>query len=275
MAIEEDLRVELVLVVDPSTIEDLPTSVRYLHREVGGVFFILSFNIDTQWTSEDLAHLASSYNMLGQYYVEQFEAGHPVQIDFLNNKINVLLRGGFIREGLCRIGGTDLAVTPDGAIYPCLRLAATACDGAMSIGNVADGLDWHATRELRSACQSVREHGGLPTGCNSCRHSESCLNWCVAANLATSGTPTQPGAIMCQYERVCIGVAKQVMRRISRAQYLALYADYLPNVAPALAMQLPAKKRSGNRGVETVGRELPLAVRPVSAAAIVQHRLPE
>lgn len=230
-AIEADLRVELVLVVDPSTIEHLPASVRYLRTHLGADFFILSFNIDAEWTPRDLTRLSSAYRELGDYYVEQFEEGRPLQIDALNNKINVLLRGGFIKEGLCRIGKSDLAVTPDGRIYPCLRLAAKSDGGAMAIGHVTHGMDLDATRELRNACQTAHVRGGEPSRCHTCRHSQTCLNWCVAANLATSGTAIQPGVVICQYERVCIGVARRVIQRVHLGKYLELYNEYLPSLS--------------------------------------------
>lgn len=228
-AIDEDLRVELVLVVDPTTIGDLRTSVEYLHDATGADFFILSLNVDAVWTAHDVSRLAHSYKELADYFADKFDQGRPIQIDALNNKMNVLLRSGFIRQGLCTIGQTDLAVIPDGRIYPCLRLAARR-DDAYAIGHVATGVNWDSA--LMSGC-GPGQNGDADPGCRSCRHTETCLNWCAAANIATSGRSTQPGMVMCKHEKICIGVSKAVLKRIDRDAYRDLYREYLPSMEPS------------------------------------------
>lgn len=227
-----DLRVELVLVADPSTVKDLTRSVRFLHEETGGFFFTVSFNIHAPWSPAELDLLEKAYHGLGDFYAERFNAGLPIQIDFLNNKMNVLLRRGFIREYLCEIGKTDLAVTPEGLIYPCLRLAAMDPDGQTAIGTVQDGLDRDRVQALRTACDQRYQREALPERCHSCQYPESCLNWCAAANLAMTGHPAQVGEIMCRHEQTSMAVAQEVLRRIDQDRYQALYAEYFRLKAP-------------------------------------------
>jgi uncharacterized protein len=231
-AVAADLRVELVLVADPSTISDLAASVRYLRKETGASFFTVSFNIHAPWTAPQLAQLEEAYRDLGKLYVERFNEAEPIQIDFLNNKMNVLTRGGFIREYLCEIGKTDLAVTPEGRIYPCLRLAAMDPDGKTAVGSVATGLDPTAVQALRAACDERYQRASLPERCRACRYPESCLNWCAAANLAMTGHPARVGELMCQHERISVAVAESVLGSIDQERYRALYAEYFRSRPP-------------------------------------------
>jgi len=226
MAVEGDLRVELVLVADPTTARDLARSVRYLHETTGASFYTISFNIHTSWTPADLDNLEKGYRELGEYYVELFNARQPIQIDFLNNKMNVLLRHGFIREFLCEIGKTDLAVMPDGRIYPCLRLAVMDSADKTVIGTVEEGLDSERVRALRAACDERYLREAWPPKCHACAYPESCLNWCAASNLAMTGHPARVGDAMCRHEKVSMDVAQSVLAQIDGEKYRTLYADY-------------------------------------------------
>jgi uncharacterized protein len=227
MAVEADLRVELVLVADPSNVGELADSLRYLRERTGAYFFTVSFNIHADWSDQDLILLEKAFHELGDLYVERFTAGDPIQIDFLNNKMNVLVRGGFIREYLCEIGKTDLAVTPEGRIYPCLRLAAMDPEGKTAIGTVDTGLDANKVLALRTACDERYSKESLPERCQSCLYPESCLNWCAAANLAMTGHPARVGEVMCRHEKMSVAVAQDVLARIDLDRYRALYAEYL------------------------------------------------
>jgi uncharacterized protein len=232
MAVEADLCVELVLVADPTNAAELAASVRYLHEATGAWLFTVSFNIHAPWSDAELDQLERSYHELGDYYVARFWAGHPIQLDFLNNKMNVLLRGGFIPEYLCQIGKTDLAVTPEGLIYPCLRLAAMDPEGRTAVGSLEQGLDAGRIQALRAACdgrfnQREREE------CRACLHAESCLSWCAAANLAMTGHPAHVGEIMCRHERISMAVAHDVLTRIDLTRYRELYQEYFRKAPPA------------------------------------------
>lgn len=238
MAVSKNVRAELVLVSDPSTVGQLAASVKYLHEETGGYFFTISFNIHDTWNQEDMAKLGRSYCELADLYIEYFRKGTPIQIDFINNKINVLLRGGFIREFLCEIGKTDLAVTPEGNVYPCLRLAAMDPKGLTIIGTVANGLQEGLITALRTAVDRRYEMESLPPECHHCVSPESCLNWCAAANLAMTGNPARVGELMCRHERLTMDIARRIIAGIDTEKYKALYADYLEpfldfNLSPA------------------------------------------
>jgi uncharacterized protein len=240
LAVAKNLRMELVLVADPSNVSDLAESIRYLHQETGAYFYTVSFNIHDNWSEEDIANLEKAYESLGNLYAEHFNAGKPIQIDFLNNKMNVLLRGGFIREFLCDIGKTDLAVTPGGDFYPCLRLAAMDREGATVIGNINDGLNRDAIRKLKSIADNRFDMKKLPKECHSCMNSTNCLNWCAAANLAMTGNPAKVGELMCSHERISIQVARNTLNNIDLNLYRRLYAEYFkPDIPQYISTAIP------------------------------------
>jgi uncharacterized protein len=226
LAARSDLRMELVLVSDPTTVSDLSKSVRYLHRESGAYFFTLSFNIHVHWSEKDLLELERSYSELGDLYVECFNNSKPIQIDFLNNKLNVILRGGYRREFICDIGKTDLAVTPEGNFYPCLRLAAMDTKGATIIGDVAGGLSSELISNLKSAVDKRFNKKHLPKDCQACFNSDNCLNWCAAANLAMTGNPARVGDLMCSHERLSIRLAEKIINKFDIDLYKKLYSEY-------------------------------------------------
>ena len=236
MARQRDLRVSLALVADPSTISELSQSIRYLHEQTGCSFFTISFNIHVTWNDDQLSQLRDAYLNIARYYAEMFNSGKPVQIDFLNNKINVLLRGGFIRDSLCDIGRTDLAVTPDGLIYPCLRLAAMDPEGTTSIGSLEDGIDENKLTSLKVTCDARYLPESRPARCTPCLHSNSCLNWCAATNLAMTGHPAHVGDVMCSHEMASVAAAQYVIENIRKDHYVQLYQDYLSSELPKVIL---------------------------------------
>ena len=232
MAVAKNLRMELVLVADPTTISDLSDSVRFLHQETGAYFFTVSFNIHDNWSKEGIINLEKAYEDLGNLYVECFNKNKPIQIDFINNKMNVLIRKGFIKEFLCDIGKTDLAVTPEGNFYPCLRLAAMDTEGATVIGNINQGLNKESIVNLKKVADNRFDIKKLPKECHLCMNSSNCLNWCAAANLAMTGNPAKVGELMCSHERISIKVAKNTLKQIDSNIYRKLYAEYFKSVVP-------------------------------------------
>lgn len=234
-----DLRMELVLVVDPSNISFLAHSLRYLITQTDVHFFTLSFNIHANWSNESFKILEQVYDSVADLYVEFFNKGEPIQIDMFNNKINVLLRGGYIRKYLCDIGNTDLAITPKGIVYPCLRLATMDTDESLSIGNIEDGINNNKIDSLNQVSSDRFNQLAQTDNCHFCPNTNFCLSWCAAANLAMNNNPARIGLDMCKHEKIVISAAKKIISTIDMELYEKLYSEYLSGSKNTISPAVP------------------------------------
>jgi hypothetical protein len=85
-------------------------------------FIIVSLNVFNDWGTDFRSVLTEQYARIADLYLDRFSSDEPFEIDSINNKINVILRGGYDTGRVCRLGRTEITVVPDGRIYACLRL---------------------------------------------------------------------------------------------------------------------------------------------------------
>jgi uncharacterized protein len=201
-ALTAGLRVRTVVVLDPSTIDDLPDSVEHL-AAAGARDVVVNVNWSADWADGEVARRReAAYVELARRYVEAFRRGRPFWVSLLDDKIATHVRGGYRPWERCDFGRRDLVVAPSGNLYPCDRLVGEdRAGGGHVVGTVETGVDARRLAELVSAaCRA-------PAACRECAVGDRCRNRCGCANLAMTGDLGRPSPALCTHEQLAIRCA--------------------------------------------------------------------
>jgi len=197
-------------VYSPGTLPLLPDTVRYFMKH-GLRQIYLSADYSAPWQPEHLPALDTALDQVAAIYMDAYREGRPVYISTLDDKIAVILRGGYMPAELCQMGIKEFAFTPNGDIFPCERIV---YDGDPSsthcLGNVDTGVDLS-----RLSCH-MRAEGDGENPCPACSVRQYCMNWCGCSNFHSTGYYNSAGAFLCAEEKASIRTALQVMDTLER-----------------------------------------------------------
>jgi len=196
---------QTISVVDPDNVKYLSESVRAI-VEAGCRRITLNPNWGGDWEDEATRGLwAAEYKKVSEFYLEEFRAGRPLRVSFIEDKIITRLKEGFAPCDQCDFGNLDFAVSTKGNIYPCERQV--GADGPdeedMLLGDVWKGMEKSKQRKIHHAVKAV------PEDCRDCALNDRCANWCPCANMALTGEPGKPGGLLCWHEQTTIAIADE------------------------------------------------------------------
>ena len=206
-------RLPLVLVnavYSPETLPLLPDTVRYF-MDHGLRQIYLNSDYSASWKPRHLPALDTALAELAAVYIDAYRKGRPVYINILDDKIAVILRGGYKPAERCQMGVKEMAFTPNGDIFPCERIiydgdpASTHC-----LGHVDTGIDLS-----RLSCH-MRAEGGGENPCPACGIRQYCMNWCGCSNFHATGYYNSAGAYLCAEEKSFIRTALRVIETLTR-----------------------------------------------------------
>jgi uncharacterized protein len=202
-------RISVNAVYHPSTFRYLPETVDYLSglglREIH-----LNPDFSAQWTLADAESLPVVYKALADRYIAWYLADDPHYLSLIDNKVAVLVRGGFSPLERCYMGRAEMAITPDGGIYPCERLIGSGTSEEHRIGSLERGLD------LSSLTRRCASGGRANPECETCDVNSYCVNWCGCANVSMSGFYNRAGPFLCASERAAIRTGLDVFETLER-----------------------------------------------------------
>jgi uncharacterized protein len=208
-ALDSFARVMVNAVYRPETFHALPETLDYFSA-LGVRQIYLSPDYSAPWTAEDTDSLASAYEAVGERYINYYGRGDPHFISLVDSKIAVILRGGYRPQERCRMGTGELAITPDGSIYPCERLVGQV-DEQHRIGHLDQGIEVELMGSHRA--DSARSSDTL---CSQCSMKDFCMNWCGCSNYFASGYYNRVSAFLCASERAAIATALHVYQRLEQ-----------------------------------------------------------
>jgi uncharacterized protein len=194
-------------VYGPDTLAALAESVRYL-ADLGVRRIFLSPDYSADWRTENVDSLGTVYASLGDLYCEYYLRDDPRFVSMLDNKITVMLRGGYDPLERCRMGTGELAFAPSGNIYPCERLVGADDGSTHCLGNVFDGI-----QPSRMLCH-MKGGGEVNTECVDCGIRDYCMNWCGCSNYFSSGYYDRVGTFLCASEQAAVRAALEVYQRL-------------------------------------------------------------
>ncbi len=210
MAAQQALpRVLVNAVYHPRTFRYLPETLDYLSG-LGLRQIFLNPDYSAGWTQLEAEELPAIYRAVADRYIAWYLNHDPHFISLIDTKIAVLIRGGYHPLERCQMGTGELAITPDGSLYPCERLIGSGTDGQYRIGSVEHGLDLS-----RLACRCA-PGGPLNPECNDCSIKDCCMNWCGCSNAFMTGYYNRVGPFLCASERAAIQTALDVFSTLER-----------------------------------------------------------
>ena len=192
-------------VYSPKTLSLLPDTVRYFIG-LGLKRIYLNADYSAKWGLEDTETLEKVLADVVDIYTKAHESGNPVNISIIDEKISVLLSGGYKPADKCHMGKKEFAFSPEGNIFPCERIV---YDGSPSsphyLGNVETGIDLD-----RLSC-NMCGGGEANEECLTCGIRKYCMNWCGCSNYHSSGYYNRVGAFLCAEEKTLVKAALHIL----------------------------------------------------------------
>ena len=206
-------------VYGPDTIEYLPETAKLLvGLKVPAIH--LNLNITSDWSKTPTNIFSETYKKIGDLYIKNYQDGNEVTINIIDNKVILLLKGGFSEIDVCGMGETELGISPAGNLYPCERLIGEDNSPKFFIGNVYDGFD---TPRLEKV---IANRGNAKEECKSCKYEPYCMSWCGCTNYHMSGQTNQPSITLCASEKAMIQNAMYVLKSLNTND---LFVDHYYN----------------------------------------------
>lgn len=191
-------------VYSPDTIDYLTETVSFL-GELGVCVIQLNPNISACWEENTYQKLEAIYMQIADYYIQRYLYEREVAINLIDNKIILLLKGGYECTDKCGMGETEMGFAPSGNIYPCERFIGEDCSSPFCLGTVDTGID-------RARLRSLVKHRGNRNGeCKTCDLQKYCMNWCGCTNYHMTGYTDIVSPMMCESEKATILAAKHVL----------------------------------------------------------------
>ncbi len=232
----EGVALESISVIDPANVAHLGASVRYL-AELGVQRISLNPSFGGKWSEAELATWEAGYDAIAAFYVERAEAGRPIHVNVLSDKMLAHVKGGLERGDRCAAGRGSYAVAPSGNIYPCARMVGEDRSPELVLGHVDRGLDAGRLAVFTALHAPAEEPGQVHEECGGCGVRTRCMSSCACANREETGEVGVVGGLVCWHERMASRIADRaaagLYRKRNRALLRVIYA--LPIVEEANA----------------------------------------
>ena len=218
-ALEQLPAVLVNIVYGPDTHASLPASISYL-ASLGLKQLILNADYSAAWSANDISELKETYMRIADLYLEYYRIESPMFISLIDEKLAVILRGGYGPTERCHMGYGELAFTPQGFIFPCERLAGSGDRNRHCIGHLdqLESLQRGHCQSAGNTCSSIE--------CQQCGVSEFCMNWCGCSNYFGSGDYSRPSHFICASERFAIEAAQRVLNNVGDDSQLMFIHHY-------------------------------------------------
>lgn len=193
-----------------------PASAPLLAENVDWIFnrgfryITTTLDYSANWTPDDMKALEKSYRQLARWYEEKMRRHERFYLSSFDERIRTHTRPPIHPAERCVAGSRQLAIAPDGEIYPCITFVTTARHPAFLLGHVQEGLD----ERCRSHFHACSE--GEKSECSGCSLKPRCSSWCACINFMSTGTVTQASPVVCHQEQVLMPIVDETARRLWR-----------------------------------------------------------
>jgi uncharacterized protein len=208
------------MVYGPETYAYLPESIEYL-ASLGLRQLDLNPDYTAQWLPEHISGLEQTYRRIEGIYLKYYKNNHPLFISLIDEKIAVILRGGYDAGQRCRMGVEELSFSPEGYIFPCERLVGDGLPNQHCIGHL------DRPENLRMTHCPLNGTICRNNACRECPVAAYCVNWCGCSNFHATGHYETVSYFICASERLAIESAMRVLKPEDTEQNFAFINHYV------------------------------------------------
>lgn len=202
-------------VYHPLTFMHLPSTVKYI-ADQGIKQIYLTADYSANWEAKDIPILEDIYKQVGDIYMGMYREGNPKYINLIDNKISIMLKQGYSEMDKCRMGEAEFAISPEGNIFPCERLAGNG-NNDHCIGNVTTGLKKNANPCFFEGDVEINDE------CLDCGIKDYCMNWCGCSNFMGTGFYNKMSAFQCRSEQLAFKESFRVFQILEKEMGSAFY----------------------------------------------------
>jgi uncharacterized protein len=197
-----------ISVITPNNVRHLATSVAFL-IEKGIRFVMITPDHAADWDARAFKELEAQYRKLARLYYNLYRYGKRVFLNAFDDRIRSHIRRGK-PKGMCALADTELAVAPDGTIFPCAQFvnATSLATKRYAIGHVAEG--WYPDKRQ----EVIRQAATTPESCRGCALDGRCKNFCGCVNVRTTGRVDKVTPFLCAHERMLFPIVDQTGGRL-------------------------------------------------------------
>ncbi|MBW2263349.1 MAG: radical SAM protein [Deltaproteobacteria bacterium] len=224
----------VVSVVTPHNVGDLYESVEFLFGK-GFRYVIAELDYTAAWDVDSMKVLEKQYRRMAKLYIERMGKGDDFYLSVFDEKISSHVSGGYRKNERCEMGHHNVAIAPDGTIYPCIEFVGMGEEWA--IGHVDTGIEEGARDRIYEESEGEKEP------CTDCAIKTRCRNWCGCMNMRTTGTLTKISPVLCAHERMVTPIADEIGNRLYKRRNRT-FLDKFYNAAYPFLCLFKEQKRS-------------------------------
>lgn len=197
------LRSKVICVVNPANHRYLREGVRWLHEHYRGDIG-LNFDYWSEWTDEQFDSLTEQLKKVTADMLDSYRSGQPMRVEAIEGKIRSHLyeQSGFCNH--CRIGEQEIAVSVDGALFPCSRMVGVGDAPEITFGDVRSGIDRAKQHHY------IATRGNATPECRICTLRRRCTNTCGCTNYAGTGSINRVSPFLCNLQQTLIRLADEL-----------------------------------------------------------------
>jgi len=196
-------------VTTPASAHRLAENVDWIFKK-GFRYITTTLDYTANWTPDDMRALEKSYRQLAHWYEEKMRRHERFYLSSFDERIRTHTRPPLQATERCVAGTRQLAIAPNGEIYPCITFVTTERLPQFLLGHVNDGLD-DACRSYFHRCSESEK-----AECAGCSLKSRCSSWCACINFMSTGTVTEASPIVCHQEQVLLPIVDEVAKRLWR-----------------------------------------------------------
>ena len=207
-------------VVTPDSAADLAENVDWIFKK-GFRFITTTLDYSADWAKSDMRRLEKSYRQLASWYEKKMLRHERFYLSSFDERIRTHTLAPLQVADRCAAGTRQLAIAPDGEIYPCITFVTTERVPEFLLGHVFHGLDDGCRKHFHQSAESEK------TECGGCAVQSRCSSWCACINFMSTGTVTEASPVVCHQEQVLLPIVDKTAKRLwKRRNNLFLHKQY-------------------------------------------------
>jgi uncharacterized protein len=197
-------------VYTPSTCIELVNCIKHLSG-MGIRYQFFNPDYSASWSLKDLENLKKIYQQIAELYLSFHRDGNPHFINIIDEKVALVVHGGFRPGDKCSMGEGEFAFSPQGLIFPCERLVGDGNANEHAIGHIENPEVLKLKRCKGNPFCSNEE-------CLVCGVADYCMNWCGCSNFFASGDYNRVNSFICHSEKAAIEAVMSIIDDLNCAK---------------------------------------------------------